>query len=188
MPVTDDYLIKLPNTKVKFYDTMGWLLIIISLTAFGTLLFYVNSAQERWYAGVGFIVTVISFGYEWFFRKPFQLSTAIQSALLYYSMIWLLFFHYYLIGFISLALVLFYYIAKRELNVLFSKERIEYPSFPPRKISWSELNNIVIKDGLLTIDFKNNKLIQQLIDESNNINEAEFNAYFREQLAASSRQ
>jgi hypothetical protein len=188
MPVTDEYVIKLPNTKVKFYDMMGWMLIIINLTAFCTLLFYLDSLQERAYASFGILVTIINFGFEWLFRKPHHKSTAIQSSLLYYAIIWLLFFHFYIIGAISLALVLLYYIAKRELNVLVSKERIEYPSFPPRKISWRLLNNVVLKDGLLTIDFRNNKLIQQLIDENNNINEAEFNAYCREQLPVGNKQ
>ncbi len=188
MPVTDDYVIKLPNAKVKFYDTMGWMLIIINLTAFGTLLFYVNSAQQRWYAGAGLLVTLISFSVEWFSRKPFKQSQVIQSALLYYTFIWFLLFHYYIIGFISLALVLLYYIAKREMNVLINKEGVEYPSFPPKKIMWDELNNIILKDGLLTIDLKNNRLIQQLVDESNTIDEPGFNAYCREQLAISSKQ
>lgn len=184
MPVTDDYVIKLPNTKVKFYDMMGWMLIIINLTAFSTLLYYVNTVQERWYAGAGLLVTLFIFFVGWFSRKPVKQSITIQSALLCYTIIWFLLFHYYIIGLISFVLVLLYFIAKREMNVLVNKERIGYPSFPPRKIDWSALNNIVLKDGLLTIDFKNNKLIQQLIDESNNIPEAEFNAYCREQLVA----
>lgn len=183
MPAPADYVIKLPNSKVKFYDTMGWMLIIINLTAFCTLLYYLNTVQDRWYAGFGIAVTVMILGFDWLFRKPRQKSTAIQSSLICYSLIWLLLFNYYTIGIISLVLVLLYYIAKRELDVLVKKEGIEYPSFPPKKLKWSELNNIILKDGLLTIDLKNNKLIQQLIDENNKVDETEFNQHCREQLA-----
>lgn len=178
-----DYIIKLPNTKVRFYDMMGWMLVIINLTVFCTLLYYLKSTQDRIYAIAGIAVTVISFGFEKLFRKPYQKVTAMQSTLLYYAIVWLLFFHYYIIGAASLALAVLYYIAKRDMDVIVNHDRISYPSFPPKNIRWSELNNIILKDGLLTIDFKNNKIIQQLIDEKNTVDEMEFNQYCRGQLA-----
>ena len=107
-----------------------------------------------------------------------------QSVLLYYALIWLLFFHYYIIGAASLALAVLYHIAKREMDVILYSDRIVYPSFPPKNIRWTELNNVILKDGLLTIDFKNNKIIQQLIDENNPVDETEFNQYCLERLAA----
>jgi len=184
MAATEDYVLSLPNTKAKFYDTMGWLLIIIHLTAFSTLAYYENNAARRWYALLGIALIAIPLIFEWFFRKSHQTSTAIQSALTSGTLIWLLFLHFYIIGVISLVLVLLFYIARRELKVLVNKGRVEYPSFPPKKIKWSGLNNVILKDGLLTIDFKNNKIIQQLIDETNVVDETEFNQYCREQLAA----
>ena len=183
MTIAEDYVLSLPNTKAKFYDTMGWLLIIIHVTAFSTLAYYLSNAGQRGYALVGILLIAIPLVFEWFFRKPHQKSTAIQSALTSGTLVWLLFLHYYTIGFISLGLVLLFYIARRDLKVFINKERIEYPSFPPKKIKWAELNNIILKDGLLTIDFKNNKIIQQLIDENNPIDETEFNNYCRDQLA-----
>lgn len=178
-----DYIIKLPNTKVRFYDIMGWMLVIINLTVFCTLLYYLTSLQQRGYAILGIGVTVIHFGLEKLFRKPHQKATAMQSTLLYFALIWLLLFHYYIIGAASLALAVLYYIAKREMDVVVYHDRIAYPSFPPKNIRWSELNNIILKDGLLTIDFKNNKIIQQLIDGKNTVDETAFNQYCREQLA-----
>lgn len=184
MPVTADYVFTLPNTKAKFYDTMGWLLIIIHLTAFSTLAYYESYSARRWYALLGVFLIAIPLVFEWFFRKPHQKSTALQSALTSGSLVWILFLHYYTIGFISLVLVLFYYIARRDLKVLVNNEEIEYPSFPPKKIKWAELNNIILKDGMLTIDFKNNKLIQQMIDDTNRVDEHLFNQYCHERLAA----
>jgi hypothetical protein len=61
--------------------------------------------------------------------------------------------------------------------------QIKFPSFPKKTISWKELNNIVLKDGLLTIDLKNNRLIQQLLDDaSSSIDEKEFNEFCKQQL------
>jgi hypothetical protein len=76
-----------------------------------------------------------------------------------------------------------YNLSKRKLKVSFANQII-YPSFPTRIIQWNELNNVILKDGLLTIDFKNNKIIQQLIKHSNAINEKEFNEFCKQQLKA----
>lgn len=176
------FVLKLPNNKAKFYDMMGWMLIIINLTSFCTLLYYLDNSRERVYAGLGIGLTIFHFGFEWFFRKPHQKSTAIQSVLFYYAVIWLLFFHFYIIGAVSLLVAILYFIAKREMDVIVAADRISYPSFPPKNIAWTELNNVILKDGLLTIDFKNNKLIQQLIDDNTAIDENAFNQYCREQL------
>ena len=40
--------------------------------------------------------------------------------------------------------------------------------------------NVILKDNILTIDFKNNKLIQ--VEIENNINEIQFNEFARQQL------
>ena len=178
-----DYIIKLPNTKARFYDMMGWMLVIINLTVFCTLIYYLTSLQERGYAILGIVVTVINFGFEKIFRKPHQKATAMQQILMYYALIWLLFFQYYIIGAASLILAILYFIAKREMDVILYPDRIAYPSFPPQNIRWTVLNNVILKDGLLTIDFKNNKIIQQLVDENNPVDENEFNQYCRDKLS-----
>lgn len=43
---------------------------------------------------------------------------------------------------------------------------------------WSEFNNIILKDNLLTLDFKNNKLLQLSINESeSSVDEYSFNTF-----------
>ena len=60
---------------------------------------------------------------------------------------------------------------------------IIYPSLPKKKFSWQELTNLILKDGLLTIDLKNNRIIQQKIAEtSSTVDEKEFNEFCRQQL------
>jgi hypothetical protein len=44
--------------------------------------------------------------------------------------------------------------------------------------SWGEFNNIILKDNLLTLDFKNNRLLQLTINESNfSVDEHGFNIF-----------
>lgn len=52
-----------------------------------------------------------------------------------------------------------------------------------KEVNWDEVNNVILKDGLLTIDFKNNKLFQHIILNSDeDISEKEFNDFCEEQL------
>ena len=66
----------------------------------------------------------------------------------------------------------------------FSKEEIAFNTFPnKKKIDWTELNNVVLKDGLLTLDKKDNTLIQKEIDETvSSLLESEFNNFCKTQL------
>jgi hypothetical protein len=85
---------------------------------------------------------------------------------------------------VSVLLLLFFvldFVSQRKLILSVYENSIEYPSFPRRQIEWNELSNLVLKDGLVTIDFKNNKIIQQTILNSD-ISEQEFNDFCRKQL------
>lgn len=57
-------------------------------------------------------------------------------------------------------------------------------STPEKVINWNELQNVVIKDELLTIDYRNNKIFQAAVNTtSSNIgSEAEFNEFCRLQI------
>lgn len=84
---------------------------------------------------------------------------------------------------VVLLLALLDYIARRPLVVQFAEQQIGYPSFPPRAIAWTELQNVVLKDGLLTIDFANNKVLQTEIETGvSKAEEAEFNAFAKQMV------
>ena len=73
--------------------------------------------------------------------------------------------------------------AKKNLEVAFDKEEIVINSYPKRQYSWSDLNNVVLKEGMLTLDFKTNKLLQRFVnDEVDNKIEDEFNSFCKEQI------
>jgi hypothetical protein len=51
-----------------------------------------------------------------------------------------------------------------------------------RIVEWGQLTNVIKRDDLLTLDFKNNKLMQVQIINSNDVPENEFNQFCRQQL------
>ena len=91
-------------------------------------------------------------------------------------------------GFWWLTIMLFLFIlldliAHKKLVVDITDKKIFVPYILQRTIEWNEVSNVILKDGLLTIDFRNNKLFQQLIlNSDDDINEKEFNDFCRHQL------
>ena len=74
-------------------------------------------------------------------------------------------------------------IARRKLLVKVFPDKIIYPSWPKQELKWEDLNNVVLKDDLLTIDFKNNKLLQHIIfNEEDEVDEKEFNDFCKSKL------
>lgn len=55
-------------------------------------------------------------------------------------------------------------------------------SFGSNNFNWGHFNNIILKDNLLSIDFKNNKLLQLEIDAHSTIDENIFNHFCKMHL------
>jgi hypothetical protein len=80
------------------------------------------------------------------------------------------------------------YLKKRKEGerIAVTERKIIVPSLlKDRIIHWSELTNLVKKDDLLTLDFKNNKLMQTEVFNNEDVNEEEFNRFCQQQLARS---
>jgi hypothetical protein len=76
---------------------------------------------------------------------------------------------------------------KRPLEIGFDLDRIVINSLIRRRYAWTDLTNVVLKDDLLTLDFKNNKLLQKEVvddEDEDNADEEEFNMYCRQRLSA----
>ncbi len=90
-------------------------------------------------------------------------------------------------GILAGVIILFWiYLKRREggERIVISETNIILPGLSGERIvEWNELINVVKKYDLLTIDFKNNKLLQVEIINSDHINEDEFNQYCGQQLA-----
>lgn len=89
-------------------------------------------------------------------------------------------------GVLAGVIVLFWIYLKRRENgevIVISETNITLPGLSgDRIVEWNELTNLVKKHDLLTLDFKNNKLLQVEIINGDDINENEFNQFCRGQL------
>lgn len=176
------YEIVLQNKKAKIYSTISWLIIALNLLLF--LYFGIaNFAKQFAYALPGTLLLALIFIFDFIVRKkknnqnrPFIISFIIVV------LTWIMM-GFYLPAAVNLVLFFFQDITRRKLAISVAVEKIIYPSFPKRTILWNELSNLILKDGLLTVDFKNNKIIQQLIEKTeHSVDEKEFNDFCKKQL------
>jgi hypothetical protein len=172
----------LKNAKLKSYHRISWILAFINITIQLFFAFRPGNEQNR------VLVIILSFVTLLFL----VLVTRHQFTLLRkkgYSMmvcllicgIWMILGLYWPVTLNTFFFVL-YISSIRKFELLLLVDKIVYPSFPKREIQWSELQNILVKDGILTIDFKNDKLIQNEIEDNGGPNEKKINEFCREQL------
>lgn len=74
--------------------------------------------------------------------------------------------------------VLFDHQARHPLEIGVSDEQIVINTFFRKKYKWTELSNVILKDNLFTLDFKNNKILQREIEPyRSDVDEKAFNAF-----------
>lgn len=171
----------LKNSKLKSYHLIGWILIFFNLV----LLLYFSferSEQDRYLAFGLFPASILVTAMAWTDKVRFM-SRIAYAGILYIliAALWAKWRFSWAIAADALFFILYTY-SVRKFEVSISGEKIIYPSFPRKEIMWNELQNIILKDGILTIDFKNNKLLQNEVADDENIDEKKINEFCREQL------
>lgn len=175
--------ITLRNTKLKQYNTMAMFIVLLNIIIFMITVFYSQDQYIRNLALAGGFLSAVSLGTDVFLRKKGKEIARLRLLPLVISAVaWVLIGNAWAFV-LSLVLLFMYAVSQRQLLVGVDSTAVLYPSFPRRNIRWDELNNVVLKDGLLTIDFKNDKILQSEVTESSAaVNEQEFNEFCREQL------
>jgi hypothetical protein len=188
---TYDYIVELKKPNYKLHDWISQLMIFLTIVALSFAFFKgfngsFNSATIKYLIGSG--ITVIGSCIWWIFCKnqsARNITPYFRLALIINAFAW-----YWLLGNILISLL--YIIAaiiekplKVQPEIAFDTNEIATNSFPRKTFLWNAIKNVVLKDGLLTIDFKNNTLIQKEVNETVSKEvETEFNAFCKEQLLA----
>jgi hypothetical protein len=172
-----DYVITLKQRSFKGFDWVSQLLIFISLAVFGyTAYLYpdvriqyavlcaliiaswvytiVKSKDKNYVPFYRFTLTLTSLG--WFFQE--------------HGNLW--------IGGLLIVVAFLERQVKFPEEVGFSEDGITFNSFPKKQYAWDQVSNAILKDGLLTVDKKNNKLFQKEVEQHVNPQiESEFNSF-----------
>jgi hypothetical protein len=94
---------------------------------------------------------------------------------------------WWVLGYIGMGILMFVlaimgWKSVQKVIIRFNDKAILYPSiFYQKNLPWSQVSNCMVKDNVLTIDLKSNKLMQFTVQEAENseLNEEEFNRFVR---------
>lgn len=82
---------------------------------------------------------------------------------------------------LCLTLYLLHWLTNSKIVFHFSPNGISRSSFITKKYGWNEFVNIILKDNILTLDFKNNSIVQSEIEDSS-VNPEYFNKFVNENI------
>lgn len=180
----NNFELRLINEKIKSYNRITFFILLINLSLF--VLFAIQSPgnQVKIICFAASVILLVLLLLHVLPKKTGNNRKYIYNytGILIASAGWIILGKWWA-GAICFFLFVFYQLSRKNLCAQFSSDSIKYTSFPARSIEWNELNNVVLKDGILTIDFRDNKILQAEIDETtNSVNEKDFNDFCRQQL------
>lgn len=157
-----DFLITLKKTDYRIVDQVSQLMYIFALLVFGFYYYhYPKSGAAYLYFSLGIILiwiyTIIKNrkNGQAFYRLGLLIG-AVGWFIGPQRNIWMAIL-YALAGLLEKQV-------KFPQEIGFSENEISFNTFPRKVLKWNEINNALIKDGIITIDLKNNKLYQKEIE------------------------
>ena len=177
------YVVTIKNQHSRLIDIIGFLLSGVSVLFFVREMINAVSVGLAYLLGSVFIIAVLAWNIYQSRRR--QRKVYYSRALLIAALVWMKMPYFQWLSFVFIILALLEYQAKYSVEIGFSDKEIVLNTFFKKKYSWTHFSNIVLKDGIITLDFVNNKVWQREIDEDeeDDASEEEFNHYCQSQLA-----
>jgi membrane-bound ClpP family serine protease len=171
----ETFELTLKNEKERSYR-----LIILLLAALHAIFFiYLLFNEGLWKKGVvGLIIIALYAGYRLLISKTSYQEYSFGSG---FFLPFAFVFTIPVLSIVDAVLFLLSSAALQKKVFYFRASEVEKRIFPSRKYQWEAFSNIILKDNILTMDYKNNKLLQAEI-ETINVNEEAFNTFAKAQL------
>lgn len=180
------YVVVLKNTSSRAFNVLAILLNLASCVFF-VREFIINDGDIEFFLLMGVLVVLFILAWNQYHlprrRKVYYDRAYLVTALLWLKMPYM---EWLFLPFILLAIL--EHQVKFSVEIGFSEQQVVVNSLFRKKYGWSQLSNVVLKDGLLTMDFHNNRLLQREIeddDDEDDAPEEEFNQFCRQQLEKS---
>lgn len=171
--------IVLKNEKIKSYRAIALIVLLLNLAIFILMLFY---DAYRYEAASAILLTGIYIFMRLYFIRKYRQGNYLDQVLFFVlAGCWLGLQNYYMVAALAIVGAL-YHLSLQKLLFVFTPEKVSKLNFPGKDYSWNSLNNVILKDNILTVDFKNNRLIQAEVEDPNKIDEKKFNGFARQQL------
>jgi hypothetical protein len=175
------YVVVIRNDNRRFINWTGFLLSFLSALLFTLEMVQSGRIILPLFIGVIFILGVMV--YNIYRARSEHHDVSYSKALLISAIIWTKMPYGQWLIFVFVLLAFLEYQAKLPLEIGFSPNQVVFNSLIRKRYAWSDISNVLLKDGLLTVDFQNNKLFQKLVDDGENeATEEEFNEWCNRHL------
>jgi hypothetical protein len=170
------YSFDITNRRKRYYTISANILLLICFAWYDSGL--CNNLLRCLILPLTFLGLVLA-RFIFILTKPKIQFTSLHFALVA-ALCWLMEKEYG-ISVLILTLGLFEYLVNRDTTCTIDKNGIYFNNLPPRRYAWKDVENLILKDGILTIDQKNNRIFQlDLSEEKLNFKEEELNEYCRQ--------
>lgn len=178
------YQFVIKDNSHKAYRLFFLFLFFLNIAAAAILVLFSTS---KWLTNIGFgtigiFLAVIILYY--FFKKKQHAFIAYQLFLsLIFCIFWLMQSGVIAMLFCMLVLGLTYVLQTKKTSIIFCDEAIILKHiFTPKHFLWTAVAHIILKDNILTIDFKSNKIIQVEVVGITPFYEVGFNAFVMDKI------
>ena len=169
----------LKNDKIKWYRTIALINLLLNVSIFAFLLFY-DAYRAVALSSILALALYISLrGYVSKKQNPgpfFDEFVFFIPAMCWFGL------HSYILMIVLILMGFLYRFTMQQIKFVFTSKVVMKTNFPKRVFDWNLFSNVILKDNILTLDFKNNKLIQSEIETQQAFNEIEFNEFAQSKI------
>ena len=168
--------IEIPNDRLKTYRIVTFIILTLNFLGFGYV-FLKTSSVATYVTIIALIINAFPWLY-YLLNKRHVKTPILETSFIGSAFIWMYFGNIWM-GIMLLAFAIMGLFTNKKSIIQFTDEGITYPSFPTKKYEWAAVTQVLYKDDILTIDLKENKLLQFNIDkvEAEKIDVGAFNAF-----------
>ncbi len=187
--ITYDYIIVLKKKSFELIDYISKLMLLLALAAFffdAFFTLYAHNTKLSPSSAVLLLIYAVGIIGWWSFcgwQQNRGLTPYYRFALMFAAWGWFVIPSGLWIAIIYIVACFLEKPVKVSPEVAFDNNEIVFNNFPQKKYTWDMISNVVLKDGLLTIDLKNNTIIQRDVDAKTSYElEVEFNEYCKSRI------
>ncbi|MBS1729641.1 MAG: hypothetical protein JSS67_02570 [Bacteroidetes bacterium] len=182
MADNNEYTLVILNERFRRLHLFRIIFLWLNAFMLGWMAFTFHSI----YTGIFAALTAGYACYDLFFSKKNIYHSTLEKfflhGILFAIMGWLSQ-EFYLLALILAAWAFMGLKLKEHFWLRLNKDGLILQTFYQKKMAWEDLQNIILKDGLLTMDFKSNRIYQAIIiDIMPSTEEVPFNQYCLEHL------
>lgn len=172
------FTLSIQSNSKRLIKGLQFLLLLINITFLTYLILITNHPVKVVQLTLPFF-SLLFISYVWK-SKQFNVIDKYSKLLLViglsFAINWMANF-YWLPGIGMIGVSYLFVQAIRPINIHFFKEYIKITTFPSQSYSWKKIDQIILRDQILTLNFTNNRFIQHPVFSTRDFNLEQFNQF-----------